>query len=466
MKLRAIKIEDFTAIYRLVKNENVMQYIGNGRPWNHEKVYNFIEYNLDEQKMPDKERTQFYYIVEEGDNIIGIIGFHLMRKKYVLTVFFYKSKQNKGSFTPALELLKKKIKKVKPSLTHIYAHVHLHNNKMLALSEAKFVDNGYTMVGGKEVKEFIINLDKYTFFNDGDDLIISLLEKRGNWKRSADNKRLDFLHLEGPALYDKKYYDYYTFLRNINDNHQYFSMKNNLYRTLKNSKYLIENYDINDKILSEKVDGQKIWIVKPVKGYAGAGIIISKDKKIIENHIKKLKKYPQWVLQRYIENPLLYENKKFHLRIYMLVHDNKFYYFRKGHVALANKLFTLTDFENKDIHDTHFKDHEVLLFPDIFDSNLVAKIYQSVEEIINSLKTKKIKCFPDTKYCYQVFGMDLMILDNLDIKLLEINDRIALSFIKSDFKKAFLESQIQTVVDSYFPPKIASKDKNDFIEVL
>ena len=465
MKLRAIKIEDFTAIYRLTKNEDVMQYVGNGRPWSHEKVYNFIDYNLEEQEMNNQGRKNFYYVVEEGKNFIGIIGFHLMRKKYVLTVFFYKSKQNKGAFSPALELLKKKIKKAKPNLTHIYAQVHIHNDKMLALSEAKFVDNGYSIVGGKEVREFIINLDKYSFFNDGDNMIIKLLEKRGNWEIIEDKKKLDFLYLEGPAMYDKKYYHYNTLLRNNNDNHQYFTMKNKLYHTLRGSKYLLENYDINDKILEEKIDGSTIWIIKPVQGYAGAGIIISKDKKDIQKHIKKFKKYSQWVLQKYIENPLLYENRKFHFRIYMLVHNDKFYYYQKGLVALANKIFTLTAFEDKDIHDTRFKD-QVLLFPDIFETDLVDKIYVSIEEIIRELKSNKIKCFPDSKYCYQIFAMDLMILDNLDIKLLEINEKVSQKFIQPDFKKAFLESQIQTVVDSYFPPKITSKDKNYFVEVV
>ena len=156
MKLRDIKEADFSAIKRLTKNKDVMKFIGNGKIWDDKKIERFIDYNLLEQKLTNRDRKQFYYIVENQHNFIGIIGFHLFQGKYVLSVFFYKSKQGKGYFSRSLKILKKKIKILKPKLKYLYVQVHINNEKMLALSETKFFYNGTSVISNKKIKEFII----------------------------------------------------------------------------------------------------------------------------------------------------------------------------------------------------------------------------------------------------------------------------------------------------------------------
>jgi RimJ/RimL family protein N-acetyltransferase len=156
MKLRDIKEADFSAIKRLTKNKDVMKFIGNGKIWDDKKIKRFIDYNLSEQKLSNRERKQFYYIVENHHDFIGIIGFHLFRGIYVLTVFFYKSKQGRGYFGKSLKILKKKIKIAKPKLKYLYVQVHTNNQKMLELSESKFFDNGIPFINNKKIKEFII----------------------------------------------------------------------------------------------------------------------------------------------------------------------------------------------------------------------------------------------------------------------------------------------------------------------
>ena len=462
MKLRDIKEEDYKAIQRLTKNEEVMKFIGPGRIWSGEKVQKFINYNLEEQKLSNEKREQFYYVVEEEGDFIGIIGFHLAREKYVLTIYFYKSKQGKGYFTPAVELLKKRINKVKPKAEYLYAQVHHDNVKMLSLCQAKFFDAGEGRIGNKKVKEFIIFLRKNTYYIDSEYIIAfsSILETRGNWKKAEKGEKIDLMYLEQEGLTNKKYQKIPALMKNLLQGHRYFSWKNSLYDYLKGADYLVENYNINRKNINTFDKEEGIWIVKPVKSFSGKGIIISDKKEDIISYVKNNTRYEEWVIQRYIENPMLYDNKKFHLRIYLLICDNRFYYFNIGKVALAKKMFKLTDFHDKDIHDTHFTPADDLLFPDMFgdDKVLINNVYKSVEKILTDLKKdNKFTCYPENKQCFELFAIDMMVTEDEQVKLLEINASIGMPYKKLDFRKKIFEAQMKTVVDSYFPPKKPTK---------
>jgi hypothetical protein len=79
----------------------------------------------------------------------------------------------------------------------------------------------------------------------------------------------------------------------------------------------------------------------------------NKFKKISEVVLQR-----EWVLQKYLTEPLLFEGKKFHIRPLMLYHkkgNQKIgYLFHKILVAHAYEDFKLDDYHNKRIHDTHF----------------------------------------------------------------------------------------------------------------
>ena len=63
-----------------------------------------------------------------------------------------------------------------------------------------------------------------------------------------------------------------------------------------------------------------MWIVKPASKSRGRGISVCNKFDSVINYIKE-NKGARWVVQKYIEKPLLIENKKFDIRQWVLVTD-------------------------------------------------------------------------------------------------------------------------------------------------
>ncbi len=126
-----------------------------------------------------------------------------------------------------------------------------------------------------------------------------------------------------------------------------------LHRTL-DCQFFFENLSKTEK---------DIWILKPANLSMGRGIKVFGD----HNQLKLLSLHPQLhrrtgdgrfrqVVQQYIQNPLLLEDRKSEIRIYWLlgcVDPLQVFVFPEGTVRLTAEPFVLENFDNKYIHVTN-----------------------------------------------------------------------------------------------------------------
>jgi hypothetical protein len=131
---------------------------------------------------------------------------------------------------------------------------------------------------------------------------------------------------------------------------------------------------------------------------------------------------------KYIDNPLLYCGKKFHLRIHVviMITGNKKYAWlaRRGSILVAEKDYVNDDYGNTDIHDTHLgtdRDHGE--FPDdAFPDVKYETVYIAVKKLMDViLCDEEIKKFPDQHVAYSHYGMDIMFRSDGSPVIIEIN---------------------------------------------
>ena len=61
-----------------------------------------------------------------------------------------------------------------------------------------------------------------------------------------------------------------------------------------------------------------------------------------------------FVIQKYIERPLLINQRKFDIRLWVLVtHEHKCYYFKEGYVRMSSQKYDLNQADNLLVHLTN-----------------------------------------------------------------------------------------------------------------
>jgi len=151
-----------------------------------------------------------------------------------------------------------------------------------------------------------------------------------------------------------------------------------------------------------------------------------------------------FVIQKYIEKPLLVKARKFDIRVWALVtHNYDFYFFKEGYLRTSSEEFNLGDVDNYFIHLTNnavqkfssnygqFENGNQLSFPwfqkfmeEMFPGfDFKGKIINRIKELIFiSMSSVRKKLNPnDRKHCFEVFGYDFIIDENLHVWLIEVN---------------------------------------------
>ena len=373
------------------------------------------------------------------------------------------------------------------------------NREFVERIEEKCYYNGEKKEKGKKYYEFFYFIRKYTYlvktvYLDTKE-VSQIFKRRGNWEpfreNRHDNNYPDFLYVDGKFTYDRRLFGVKSLLKNQVYNHEYITRKDELFKNLGDKKYLFDNYNldinnINYQKVEEMFNKNKVLILKPVKGFKGLGITIFDGFDNFKNYMKEKKyldsieevegkklgpskekdKYRDWVLQEYINNPLLVKGRKFHIRIYYLVYHTEAFVYNIGKIITAGEKYKREDYLNKKIHDTHITDSlQGMFFPESLKltKKREKELWEQIIQIFKDIKKLgKFECFPESKDCYQIFGADLMITDDYKVKMLELNTKLGFNeFEGIRFNKYLIENEMQTIVDNIFPPEKKQKSLED-----
>ena len=261
------------------------------------------------------------------------------------------------------------------------------------------------------------------------------------------------------------------------------------------------------------------WIVKPPDLFQGMGIKVFKDFKEINEHCQnlfkgiekvtaeqeeyckkhnldlkpKIHKSEYILIQKYLDNPLLYYGRKFDIRCYVLV-DYCFNVFicREGHLKACSQQYNLN---NLDVftHITNYslqkryKDfakyeqgNEISFkkFIELLDSINKGKGQKIFNKIFNKMKEeiqlsmnaigRKLMGVPKV-LSFQIFGYDFIVDQKYNPWILEINDNPGLeisSELISHLIPRKIDDAIRLTVDKVFPTEydneVISKDGNKY----
>jgi len=235
------------------------------------------------------------------------------------------------------------------------------------------------------------------------------------------------------------------------------------------------------------LNGEKnIWIVKPAGLSRGRGISCFRNLVEIQDYVKG--KESQWVVQKYLENPLIVHKRKFDIRQWILVTDWNpltIWFFEECYVRFSAEEYGTENLDNKFVHLTNNsigKYHENQDCP-TFEQNMwgMGAFAQYLEQTFGSgTFEEKIKpqmkqiviwaleCVQDMvenrKGSHEFYGVDFMIDDDLRVWLIEINSSPDMEYstpVTKRLVKTVSDDIIKVVVDYNLNPSKKKKKEID-----
>lgn len=289
--------------------------------------------------------------------------------------------------------------------------------------------------GGSKHKKRYKTLTYKIFYNDQYPkkkyfYLINRLNSLG-WKEAQNAKKyinfsFSLLNNNGRISADLKY---------ALNGHKSIVYKDFLYKHMKNLSHIPPTEDLK----TYKWCGDVV-IIKEVLSYGQKGVYVVGTE---EDFLKVKSKLVniRAVVSKYIENALLFEGKRFHLRIiiivfiYMQKHTNKLikkilHIKDNIDVLTAKKKYiinTKEDYLDLKMTTTGGKYTEKLIhFSEIekqYSVKFIKKCKKSIDDAINSISLDSISLYPEQKAGFFIYGSDIMLDDTGYAWILELNSK-------------------------------------------
>lgn len=205
-----------------------------------------------------------------------------------------------------------------------------------------------------------------------------------------------------------------------------------------------------------KKSPNQLWIMKPVGKAQGRGIfIITNQNQLVtwknslkggqENLVNEL-----YIAQKYVMNPLLIGGKKFDLRIYVLVttyNPLTVYFYRTGFARFTSQRYS-TNFEEVSNMMVHLTNVAIQKNSDTYDKvtggkwdlrslkiylyarygrEKVNQLFNDIQDIVLKSLFSVQKVIVNDRHCFELYGYDILIDDDLKPWLIEINSNPSLT---------------------------------------
>ena len=191
----------------------------------------------------------------------------------------------------------------------------------------------------------------------------------------------------------------------------------------------------------------------------------------------KLYKSQTTIIQKYIENPFLFNGRKFDIRLWVLVTNQlEVYLFKEGHLKLSSEAYDINNV-NSYVHLTNFSvqkynpafsqqeignELSFQAFQTYLDENYSILNYSVKDNLITEIKKiiritmKAVKnklSLRNKNSCYEIFGYDFILDCNLTPFLLEVNTNPGFeesSPICDELVPRMIEDSLKLTVDRIF----------------
>ena len=206
---------------------------------------------------------------------------------------------------------------------------------------------------------------------------------------------------------------------------------------------------------------------------------IKKKKKKIYS---KITCFNDVIIQKYLDNPLLYKKRKFDIRCYVLVDGNLNVFFcREGHLKASSELYDINT-TNKFIHITNhslqkksskFEQYEYgneMSYSDfknfMKEENIpLSKFEKMIEDMkmlvkisFKSVGNKLVKVYP--VFCFEIFGYDFILDNDFRPWILEINNNPGLGISSPVIEKLvprMFDDALRLTIDKVFETKYSEE---------
>ena len=136
----------------------------------------------------------------------------------------------------------------------------------------------------------------------------------------------------------------------------------------------------------------------------------------MSNQEQQLLRSKQFIVQKYIEAPMLFNQRKFDIRVWALLHSERLYVFREGYCRTSSEVFSYSN----DIY-VHLTNNAVQKFAktygqyedaNILPLNAIVDAATIMPIIHHQITQSYLACFPKLKLSQQSFelvGYDFML---------------------------------------------------------